>query len=68
MVVFQNKIKELSLLKYKGELFIERENRMIDVDFSKIGEINIFQERSISKIAWKVVDKVKFAVASFTLV
>lgn len=57
MVAFKNKIMEMSEIKQQVKLFIDGKNRVIDVDLAKVKEINIFQQRSISGIAWLIAVK-----------
>jgi len=54
MIQFQKKIKEMALINKEVTLFIDGQNRKIQVDFSAVADLNIFQFRSISSIAWEV--------------
>ena len=57
MVAFKDKIMEMANIKQQVKLFIDGQERIIDVDLAKVREINVFQQRSISGIAWLVAVK-----------
>lgn len=57
MVAFKDKIMEMANIKQQVKLFIDGQDRIIDIDLAKVREINVFQQRSISGIAWLVAVK-----------